>query len=361
MQQASANLRDVVLRVLQICIVMLLLNGEAEAQRDTRLVALGGATGGLVLARMQYDIGGSWSQLPGTALIPQAGLGIRYRERFAIHASAGYSLSTFSFSNGSSRLNILYGTWHAGVGAYTWIPLSKRHSSYIHLGGMYMRVFRHGDRIDHARDTYRSTAVSYGPSLWSVQPELGVTKQLRRASIQLILTARMQIEPNDAVVIQLSDISGHSFEARSRANHAGLHVRYCYDILGHKEPAMHRVADPEEHEDFVRRASSRNQRLIVSSRTARLRIWDNGEIDGDSISIQVNGVYVLTHYPLERKPARVKLRLHRGKNEVVVMAHNLGTIPPNTARCELRSGLRRYSFGISTDLRRNEVIEIEVN
>ncbi len=87
-------------------------------------------------------------------------------------------------------------------------------------------------------------------------------------------------------------------------------------------------------------------------------LYDNGEIDGDSISLIFNGNLILTHKRLSDKALRLQLEVDKTRevNELIMYAENLGTIPPNTALMVVNDGDNRYEVRISSDLQKSGVI-----
>ncbi|MBK9287683.1 MAG: hypothetical protein IPN38_08345 [Flavobacteriales bacterium] len=89
-----------------------------------------------------------------------------------------------------------------------------------------------------------------------------------------------------------------------------------------------------------------------------LVLWDDAEHDGDTISVLQNGQVVLDHYELSPKHHRIYLPLNWGDNTVLVVAHNLGRVPPNTARAYIRTGHGRVRLLVKTTTDRNAVVKL---
>lgn len=88
----------------------------------------------------------------------------------------------------------------------------------------------------------------------------------------------------------------------------------------------------------------------VDTGTLRLDFYDNGEIDGDSITVKVNNKIVLTHQKLTAKPvtAYVRIDLNNTFQEIEMIAENLGSIPPNTALLIITAGEKKYQLFLSS-------------
>lgn len=73
--------------------------------------------------------------------------------------------------------------------------------------------------------------------------------------------------------------------------------------------------------------------IKVDTGEIKLQFYDNGTIDGDSITVKVNKQVVLSHEKLSGKPVTTNVRVSLESPVVVVemVAENEGSIPPNTA------------------------------
>ena len=114
-------------------------------------------------------------------------------------------------------------------------------------------------------------------------------------------------------------------------------------------------------ESFIKRKAALNKELDVESDSVRLTFYDNGEIDGDSISVFVNNQVVLTHQELAARGLTLYLHLDstREVNEVSMFAENLGKYPPNTALMVVTDGTNRYEVFMSSSLTENATIRLK--
>ncbi|MEO6839105.1 MAG: hypothetical protein ABI261_00435 [Ginsengibacter sp.] len=91
--------------------------------------------------------------------------------------------------------------------------------------------------------------------------------------------------------------------------------------------------------------------IAIIQPTFHLDFYDNGAIDGDSITVFYNGKIVLSHRRLSDKPISLDLTLDKNAKEniVTMYADNLGTIPPNTALMIVTDGGKRYEVRMESD------------
>lgn len=108
---------------------------------------------------------------------------------------------------------------------------------------------------------------------------------------------------------------------------------------------------PDQHVSKLELRSKQVIRTIdVEERTFRVDLYDNGQIDGDTISVFFNNRLVVSRQRLSTEPISVNLTIDnsRNENELVMFAENLGAIPPNTALMVVTVAGRRYEVNISS-------------
>lgn len=124
--------------------------------------------------------------------------------------------------------------------------------------------------------------------------------------------------------------------------------------LSKPEMAVKKITDPR----YEKRSSDLIKTIEIDSASFTVYLYDNGEVDGDSISLFFNGNLLLSHKRLSDKAIKLKLDIDesRAVNELIMYAENLGTIPPNTALMVVNDGDNRYEVRISSDLEKSGAI-----
>jgi hypothetical protein len=84
--------------------------------------------------------------------------------------------------------------------------------------------------------------------------------------------------------------------------------------------------------------------IPVTANSIELQFYDNAAIDGDSIAIFLNGKLVREHILLSGEAQTIKLNAAdlEEDNELVMVAENLGSIPPNTSYMVAIVGNKKY-------------------
>jgi len=98
--------------------------------------------------------------------------------------------------------------------------------------------------------------------------------------------------------------------------------------------------------------------IKVDTGTIQIDFYDNGQIDGDTISVYVNNMPVVSRKMLKSQPLSitVKVDLKRTEQEVIMVGENLGTIPPNTALMIVKAGDKRYQLYLTSDEQKNAMV-----
>ena len=116
------------------------------------------------------------------------------------------------------------------------------------------------------------------------------------------------------------------------------------------------------NQDFRKRKQIVSKQIEVSSDSVRLSFYDNAEVDGDSISVFLNGKLVIAHQELTERAFNVYVQLDTNleTNEISMFAENLGKYPPNTALMVISDGDKRYETFLSSDFKGNATIRLKL-
>lgn len=101
--------------------------------------------------------------------------------------------------------------------------------------------------------------------------------------------------------------------------------------------------------------------LVIHTSEVTLNIYDDGAIDNDTVSVYLDNRPVLMHKMLTDRPLVVTLHLDATDDyhEVVMVADNEGTIPPNTSLMIVKAGDKEYEVRITSTEQKNAVIKFQ--
>lgn len=116
------------------------------------------------------------------------------------------------------------------------------------------------------------------------------------------------------------------------------------------KPAPAITKPPAIEEKFIQRKKVLTTELPLEGDTIEIHFYDNAEIDGDSISLFMNNKLVFEHVRLSDKPHIIKFAVNEltETNELVMVAENLGAIPPNTSYMIAYINKQRYTANLES-------------
>jgi hypothetical protein len=125
-------------------------------------------------------------------------------------------------------------------------------------------------------------------------------------------------------------------------------------------------AKPTHHDTIVMLPAGYAERkknivrtLIVNTDSIVLRVYDNGVVDGDIVSVIYNDHVVIDRLSLTARALEIKIPVNKtGINSLVFHAHNLGEFPPNTAKLEIIYGNKREELTVASDLTVSSTIDM---
>jgi hypothetical protein len=113
-------------------------------------------------------------------------------------------------------------------------------------------------------------------------------------------------------------------------------------------------------DEYKQREDIVTDEIEVQSDSLKVDFYDNGEIDGDSISVFFNKQLIAFHQKLSTRSVHFNIKLDplQTINELTMFADNLGSIPPNTALMVIDDGKKQYNIRLSSSLEKNATVKI---
>lgn len=118
-----------------------------------------------------------------------------------------------------------------------------------------------------------------------------------------------------------------------------------------KEPAFIPLVLKNRENELV-------QTISVNTNEVTVNIYDNGTIDHDTISVYLDKKLVIAHQMLTTDAITLKIKLDENNDyhELVMVADNLGDIPPNTSLMVVKAGDKQYEVRITSTEQKNAVV-----
>ncbi len=111
-----------------------------------------------------------------------------------------------------------------------------------------------------------------------------------------------------------------------------------------------------------RRVVKRQQSIIADGLECVLEFSDNQEVDGDIVSINFNGKWIIENHPLTKEAIKIPVLLNlEGENYLLLHAENEGKTPPNTIALYYTLKGQRKKIILNSTTKESEIIQIKPN
>jgi hypothetical protein len=133
-----------------------------------------------------------------------------------------------------------------------------------------------------------------------------------------------------------------------------------FDTLAAVNIVQRKVINYVVEDRYKQRENVVTNEIEVSSDSIKVDFYDNGEVDGDSISVFFNKQLLAFSQKLSSRSIHFDLKLDSTKEvqELSMFADNLGSIPPNTALMIVSDGKKQQEIRLASNLDKTATIHI---
>jgi len=97
--------------------------------------------------------------------------------------------------------------------------------------------------------------------------------------------------------------------------------------------------------------------VVVNSPVLDVYVWDDERQDGDTVSLNFNGKWILQNYMITAEKKKISITLNPGgANYLMLYANNLGLLPPNTAVISFHDGKTEKLLTLESDLKHCDAV-----
>ena len=111
--------------------------------------------------------------------------------------------------------------------------------------------------------------------------------------------------------------------------------------------------------DVAKRSIETIQSVYFKTDSLVLTLYDNGEVDGDTVSVLMNGQVIMPRVGLSTNAVRKTIYITDDISDslqIIMYAETLGSLPPNTGLLIVYDGTDRYEIRFSGDMQRSSAI-----
>jgi hypothetical protein len=140
-------------------------------------------------------------------------------------------------------------------------------------------------------------------------------------------------------------------QARNEASVAETNL-FSTKKPGNDNPVVHAFVPAA---DATKREIIKSETVNFKNDSLQIALYDNGEIDGDTVSVLLNGKLIMANEGLKATAIRKTIYISPDQDsvELVFYAENLGKYPPNTGLMIVHDGDDVYQVHFSSDLQRS--------
>jgi len=128
------------------------------------------------------------------------------------------------------------------------------------------------------------------------------------------------------------------------------------------ESGMARPLTENEKAKLSKRSYQVIKTIEVDASVIKIDIYDNGQVDGDTVSIFLNGKLLVPAKMLTAKPIAIEIKISDNEDtyDLIMYAETLGSIPPNTALMIVTTPTNRYEINITSTEQTSGAVRFKV-
>lgn len=310
---------------------------------------------GVGLPKMETTSGTAFSTRPFFAGTLDLGASWTYREKLGLTALGVLAINGYDFVNGEFGYDVYHLTRRAELRSFWQRPLSPTLNTSLRAGLGLGLAFQGSDTRDSRQGPFQALTNAMAMQRTYLAPEVLIVKQEGRHRVEVGVRYVTHLQRQVAFTTRLA-VGQDTTVATARHDHLALVIRFH---LGLKRPVLPVLPAPTFA--LADRTMDTLTTLLASKSRITIWLWDNAEYDGDTLSVLLNGRPVLVGHELGRERHKLKVDLLPGENVLLVVAHNEGRVPPNTASAIVRAGHGRKQLLFSTSLQKDQALRIVRN
>ena len=139
-------------------------------------------------------------------------------------------------------------------------------------------------------------------------------------------------------------------------------VEKATPIQTNAAPKEKKMVMPPPPAVLLARSNPLIKQIETKAGEIKIDLYDNGEIDGDTVSIYHNNELLISRARLSQKAISFHISVDAGHphHELIMVANNLGSIPPNTSLMIVTAGENRFQVFLSSTEQKNAKVVFDL-
>jgi len=227
---------------------------------------------------------------------------------------------------------------------------------YIALGIGAGYIYHSNDQLKKEEGDFNVLTKSHKSSPLFISPQIGMYKRDERFGYSLMLQYTYVYLENPFITFNLSSTNSEATSSHL-GNYLGINLIVDYD-LRKKEKSTPNQWTKDLPENHLARELNQQGKMGCKSQRITINVWDYGIIDNDTISFTLNDRVILSNYKITHDKKKIKIKLEPGENILKMVAHNEGSVKPNSAALEIRSGFRKKAITLNSTMNSTAIINL---
>jgi hypothetical protein len=238
-------------------------------------------------------------------------------------------------------------TWHLDG---TW-KTNKTKTYYSISGGVTLRSESNLDNsklFPHLEELGKANDVAFYKEAKKPAPAVATNNKQKPATIEPVAKAEKPVEKKEPPVTAKKDKTEKiTTPPSTKPAEAAKEATAITTVVSTAPAAL-----------VKERSAGTPQIVTFRSDSLVLALYDNGEVDGDTVSLLLNGEIIIAKQMLKTSALKKTIYLPAGTDEstLTLYAENLGKYPPNTGLLVIHDGEETYQLRFSADLQQNASI-----
>lgn len=339
-----------VLVILLICSDMLLCN--AQSVRDNEVRLLGGIHIGMNKAKITEPGSPSFTSTNWFATALDLGASLTHRERWGFSVIGALALNGYYFQYDKIKYNLYHQSFRAELQPWWLVPTGRGNRTKLKIGAGLGFSFQSGGSVSTSNRDLISIASAPARNSFFIAPDLTLFNFGKKNGFEIGLRYLYHLDRSAALTTTMT-VGNNPTTASATNDHFGLVFRQHIGFKKNEPPPapIQEVAFQDRENDLLTTLNAKSRRITIE-------VWDNAEVDGDTISVLLNDRYVLFGHALTKRKERIVIDMPSDYNILEFVAHNEGRVAPNTASCTVNAGYGKKELLIRTSNEKNTTIEI---
>ncbi len=324
--------------------------------QDVRLVeprVFGGFSSGMELAKMLPDSGEAFKQLPWFSGHLELGGSLLMNERWGLAVGGMATFNGRFYYTSTENIRLYHLLLRSEARVWWQTPKSRSQDTWWRVGCGFGFSHIGPAYRDHVEEDFEAHSRSNEHTAPYLAPEIGFMRLEdgpHRLEVGIRYLVHLDRSPAMLTVLTTPRSSTHATAVHDQL---GIVMRYHLGFKRRERPPV-----PLPAVAYESRATDTLVTLHTRDASILLEFWDDAEEDGDTISVLLNERPVLTGYGLTHRSRKVRVALEYGSNRILLVAHNEGRVPPNTARAIVHGVKGAPQLLIKTSGQQNQLVEI---